>query len=397
MNNSLNERRITAPVVIIGGGIMGCATAYYLAKCGVKAVLLEKSTIATEASGRNAGGVRAQCRDRRERTLAMASIDLWQGLEAELGMGVEYGQAGNIRLASSEERLAQLVEEGEEELADGLQVELWDRDTLRQRAPYLGSGFVGAKYCALDGMANPTRATAAFAWAAQQHGATVLTNTEVAEIVVEAGQISAVRARQQYGDLLIDTSQVLHAAGPWTAALSRDLGITIPLRPIRLAIGATAPVADPFPSFLSSHDLGIAARPTPNGQIYVSGFGDPEPTFSKDVSANALADLRAIDEMVPAYRGISFVHAWAGLLNVTPDEAPVLGAVDGLDGYLLATGFSGHGFCLGPIMGKLMAEWIVEGKPSIALEDFRLSRFTEAQLAWEETAGSSVIAGQLAR
>ncbi len=105
-----------SPIAIIGGGIMGCATAYYLGQRGVKALVLEKSTVASAGSGRSAGGVRAQCRDTRERTLAIASIDLWQTLAADLDAEIEYEQSGNIRLAANEARLAQLVAEGEAEL-----------------------------------------------------------------------------------------------------------------------------------------------------------------------------------------------------------------------------------------------------------------------------------------
>lgn len=391
------QYKLSVPIVIIGGGIMGCATAYYLAKRGIKALVLEKSTVAAAASGRNAGGVRAQCRDRRERALALASIPLWQALEEELGIPVGYRQDGNIRLASTPERMAQLRDEGEEELADGLVVELWDEATLRQRAPYLGDGFVGAKYCPIDGVADPVRATTAFAWAAQELGAIILSSVEAVEILRQGGQITGVVAQSSVGALEIETPIVLHAAGPWSASLAKSIGINIPLRPIRLAIGATAPVTPPFQSFLSSHDLGIAARPTLNGQIYVSGFGDSIPTFSTDVTGQALADFRAIDQMVPVLAGVPFVQAWAGILNVTPDELPILGPVAELAGYFVATGFSGHGFCLGPIVGKLMAEWIVEGEPLMNLDAFRLGRFTKAQLAWQETTASSVIAGQLDR
>ncbi len=394
MNQTL-ARKMSAPVVIIGGGIMGCATAYYLARRGVKAVVLEKTHVAAAASGRNAGGVRAHCRDRRERPLALASIALWQQLEAELAIPIGYQQTGNLRLAATAERLQQLATEGQEEATDGLAVEMWDQQRLRREAPYLGAGFIGGKYCPTDGTADPVRTTTAFAWAAQQLGATILPQTEATAIQQQAGQVTAVVARQPIGDLSIETEQVLHAAGPWSANLAATLGIQLPLRPIRLTIGATAPVQPLFRPFLSAHDLGIAARPTNNGQIYVSGFGESEPTFSTTVPAAAVAELRAIDRLVPALAGVPFVHAWSGLLNVTPDEVPIIDSVANVKGYLIATGFSGHGFCLGPIIGKLMAEWLVDGQPSLDLTPFRLDRFSPAQLQGKSTGPSSVIAGRL--
>lgn len=390
-------RKFAAPVVIVGGGIMGCAAAYYLATMGIKAVLLEKASVAWAASGRSAGGVRAQCRDPRERALAIASIRLWEELEVELGIPVDYRQDGNLRLASTSERLMQLHEEAGEELADGLQVEMWDLNTLRRNAPYLANTFVGAKYCPTDGIADPVRTTTAFAWAAQERGATIIPNAEVREILTHAGQVIGVTVQQPFGLLEIETPQVLHVGGVWSGALATELNIHLPLRPIRLAIGATAPVAPLFRCFLSAHDLGIAARPTSNGQIMVSGFGDPNPTFETDVTPQGFAELHVVNQMVPALDGVPILQAWTGLLNVTPDEAPIIGPVDGLAGYLVATGFSGHGFCLGPIVGKLLAEWLVEGEPSMNLAAFHLNRFTPAQLAWEDTGPSSVISGRLDR
>src|SRR3974377_404397 len=136
-------RHLGAEVVIVGGGIVGCAAAYYLVRRGKQLVLLEKSVIGGEASGRNGGGVRQQCRDRRERPLAMASVKLWVGLQAELGFDMEYVQGGNIRMATNEERMAALRREAEEEIGDGLLIEMWDRDELRRRAPFLSHVFIG--------------------------------------------------------------------------------------------------------------------------------------------------------------------------------------------------------------------------------------------------------------
>lgn len=389
--------RISAPVAIIGGGIMGCATAYYLAKQGVRAVVLEKRRVAAEGSGLNAGGVRAQCRDRRERPLAMQAVILWQGLARELGTDVGYDASGNLRLASTPERLDQLAAEAQEEQADGLAVAIWDAAALRNQAPYLGDGFVGGKFCPTDGVANPVQATLAYAWAAQALGATIAPESEVTELLVAGGAVQGVVARQPWGTLQVDAPLVLHAGGPWTPTPAARAGVAIPIRAVRLTIGATAAVAPIFQPFLSSHDLGVAARPLANGQVYVSGFGHPAPDLAKPVLPQALAELRAIDRMVPALAGIPFVHAWTGLLDVTPDEIPVLGPVDGLRGYWVAAGFSGHGFCLGPAVGMNLAAWMVAGAPMLDLSAFQPGRFTPAQLAWEEAGPSSVLAGRLER
>jgi sarcosine oxidase subunit beta len=366
---------LAAPAVIIGGGIVGGAAAYYLARRGVKAVVLEKGIVGGQASGRNGGGVRAQCRDRRERRLAMASIKLWEGLERELGADVEYVQGGNIRLAATEARMPSLAAEGEEELADGLPVEVWDRDELRRRAPYLSGRFIGAKYCATDGVANPILATWAFAWAAARAGAVLMQHTEALDLELHDGAVTAVLARGRQGELRIETPLVIHAGGPWSAQFAEGLGVPIPITPATSYVAVTQRVPARFTEFVSSHDLSLYMRPARAGHVHVGGVGLARPTFDQAIPRDVLPHLARAPEMAPALAGARFLRAWAGTLAMTPDRVPMIGPVDGVRGYLLAAGFSGHGFCLGPIVGKLLGEWVCDGKPSMALDELRPSRF----------------------
>ncbi len=370
------SRKLAAEVAIIGGGIVGCCAAYYLARRGVKVVLLEKSVTGGEASGRNGGGVRAQCRDRRERPLAIASIKLWVGLQAELGFDVEYVQGGNIRMATTEERMATLRCESEEELEDGLVVELWDRDELRRRAPYLSDAFIGAKYCPTDGSANPILASRAFGWAARQSGATLLTHTEAVNIGVQAGRVTWVAARGKDGEVLVEAPWVIHAGGPWTPQLSRTLGIQAPIEPARSTIAITQRMPPLFKEFISSHDMGVYARQAREGHVHIGGVGAPAGTFDQSVPAATIEHLaRGAARMLPALCGANLLRTWSGTLEVTPDKVPIIDHVDRIKGYVLASGFSGHGFCLGPIAGKLLSELIADGAPSLSLHEFRLSRF----------------------
>ncbi len=370
------SRKIGTGVVIVGGGIVGCAAAFCLARRGRKVILLEKSVIGGEASGRNGGGVRAQCRDRRERPLAMASITLWVGLQAELGFDVEYVQGGNIRMATNEERMGMLRREMEEELADGLAVEMWDRDELRRRAPYLSDVFVGAKYCPSDGTANPILASRAFGWAAKRIGATILVQTEAVSIGVQDGQVTSVTARDRDGEILIETPWVIHAGGPWTPQLSRTVGIQVPIEPARSVVAITQRMPFLFKEFISSHDLGAYCRQAREGHVHIGGVGTPGKTFDQTMPAASVAQLaRGAARIVPALRGANILRTWAGTLENTPDKVPIISPVDGIKGYILASGFSGHGFCLGPIAGKLLSELIVDGEPSLPLDKFRFSRF----------------------
>ncbi len=372
------SRRLGADVAIIGGGIIGCAAAYYLARRGVKVILLEKSVIGGEASGRNGGGVRAQCRDRRERRLAMASVQLWVGLEKELGFDVEYLQAGNIRLAVNEERMAALRRESEEELEDGLAVEMWDRDALRRRAPYLSDVFVGAKYCPTDGTANPILASRAFGWAAGKLGGTLLGRTEAVGIDVQDGRVRCVEARDGDGEILIEAPWVIHAGGPWTPQLCRTFGIPVPIDPARSTIAITQRMPFLFKEFLSSHELGVYARQAREGHVHIGGVGAPSGTFDQSVPLATIERLaHGAIRMLPALRAANFLRTWSGTLEVTPDKVPIIDPAVGMRGYILASGFSGHGFCLGPVAGKLLSELIVDGEASLPLHEFRLSRFAQ--------------------
>jgi sarcosine oxidase subunit beta len=375
-------RKLGAEVVIVGGGIVGCAAAYYLARRGRKVILLEKSVIGGEASGRNGGGVRAQCRDRRERPLAIASVKLWVRLEAELGFDVEYVQGGNIRMATNEERMAMLRIEGEEEAADGLAVEMWDAEELRRRAPYLSDVFIGAKYCPTDGTANPILASRAFGWAARRAGVTLLTRTEAVNIGTQSGRVTFVTGRDRDGDILVEAPWVIHAGGPWTPQLSRTLGVAVPIEPARSVVAITQRMPFLFREFISSHDLGAYCRQAREGHVHIGGVGTPGKTFDQTMPAPSVAQLaQGAARIVPALRGANILRTWAGTLEMTPDKVPIIDLVDGVRGYILASGFSGHGFCLGPIAGKLLSEMIVDGAPSLPLHAFRLARFADTGIA----------------
>ncbi len=370
------QQKITAPVAIVGGGIAGCATAYFLAKRGIHALLLEKSTFGFEASGRNAGGVRAQCRDiSAERILAMHSIDIWEGLAAELETDLEYVQGGTLRLAATPERLADLQVQAKEELADGLAVELWDPDQLYAHVPHLAPGFLGAKYCARDGVANPKLVAPALAAAAQRLGATTWEGTEVTRIHVDEGQVTGLVATNAEGEWQIETPLVIHTGGPWTPEISATVGIDLPITPSRTIIAKTEPLPPMFTEFISSHDTEVYARPDREGRIHIGAVAQPMGSFDECTAADIHAYVERRANLIPALGEAKIDEVWWGTLAMTPDRQPIIGPVAGVAGYLIAAGFSGHGFCLGPIVGKLMAEWVIDGAPSLDISAFALDRF----------------------
>jgi sarcosine oxidase subunit beta len=370
--------RLRASTVVIGGGIIGSAAALYLAASGADVVVVERGAGPEQASVRNAGGVRAQCRNRTERLLAMAAIELWRKLAHDTGSDFEYRRTGNLRLALTQSTLDGLATESTEEAADGLATEVWTRADLRRRAPYLADRFAGAKHCATDGHANPILATWAIAAAAKRAGARFLTDATVTHIDVDAGRVQGVTVRRGADELTITAPVVVHAAGPWTPVLAATVGVRLPITPARNAILVSQPVAPLLGEFVSSHELKVYLRQAVHGQIHVGGVFTVDGTFDQRVTTGEIARLARAAEILPALRELRILRTWAGTLDLTPDHLPVLGAASAVEGYVVAAGFSGHGFCLAPAVGRTVSEIVRGQRPSVDITALRPDRFAAA-------------------
>ena len=418
-----------AEVIVIGGGIAGCATAYYLAKRGTRVILLEKGEIAGEQSSRAWGFVRQQGRDPAELPLMLASNRIWQGLSEELGAGIEWVQGGNLGLAANDERLQQYRDWLPLANDVGLDTRLLSRHEVQQLIPSLEGPFVGGMYTPSDGHAEPRKATVAFARAAEERGAMIQTGCAVEEIERTAGKISGVRTEKG----LIRAPIVVCAAGAWSARVARMVGLSLPQRVVRSTAAQTEPAPPITPSGVWAP--GIAFRQRTDGTLYIAGGGRSDyyltlesfqhlrlflPNYLKNwrmfrlhVGADLLKDIarrapwspatrhpfahtvgvepppnpasveqsrQNLEALIPSLKGIQIQRAWAGLIDATPDALPVLGPVERPRGFIFATGFSGHGFAMGPIAGRLIAEGILDGRPSLDLHPLRYSRFQEGDI-----------------
>jgi glycine/D-amino acid oxidase-like deaminating enzyme len=419
-----------AEVVIIGGGIVGCAAAYYLARRGVRATLLEKDDLAGQQSGHNWGFVRQQGRDPRELPLMMACNRIWQGLARELDADTGFVQGGNLRVAEDAHRMA--VYERWLPIAKeaGLDTRLLTGDEVAALVPAMRQRWVGGMYTPSDGQADPVLATRAFGRAAAALGARIHTGRTVHAIETAAGTVAGVRT--DAGE--IRTRTVVCAAGAWSALLCRPLGVQLPQRLVRATAARTTPA--PPMGRLAVWAADVAFRQQADGRFVVAAAG----VSDYDVTLDALRNLRwfwpnywenrrlirisvgrpllddiaalapgvdrrvraftarwrtepppnparvrrsreAFVRLFPEHAGLQIEAAWARYIDATPDAVPVLGEVASPRGLVLATGFSGHGFGLGPIAGRLAAELVAEGKPSFDLHGFRLSRFAEGAIA----------------
>jgi sarcosine oxidase subunit beta len=261
-----------ADVLIIGGGIMGCSLAYNLAKHKKKVIVVERSHVGAEASGRNAGGVRQQARDPAELPLAMKSVDMWLGLSKELSYEVEYRRVGNLMVARNPQQMEVFEKRVKREREMGLEVRMVTADEACKIVPSLmREKILGGTYCPSDGTANPIRTSFAFANAAKALGVKIYTQTEVTDIELAGDKIKAVETTggKIWGELVVD------AAGAWAPVIGRMVGVDIPIQPKRCQMMVTQQLPEtactPFtstPGFWISHSnhprnvlLGHNSRP----------------------------------------------------------------------------------------------------------------------------------------
>jgi len=364
-------------VVIIGGGVVGCAAAYELARAGVRVTVVEQECVAYGGSGRNGGGVRAQWRFRTELPWAMAAIEIFQTLDEELGIDSEYRQTGNLILAADEAEMAEHRASVAEQRAAGLDTCVLSADEVFRLAPALNrrAPIVGGRYCPTDGSCNPIAVTYGYAHAAQRLGARFLLHTPVTAITVQGGRVQGVETP----DGRVPADLVILAAGPWSVPLARHVGVELPISPHRHHVFVTEPVPplmEPFGIHLAS---GAWWRQARSGAMHVGLGQDTPATFSQHADPAWLPQAaRTILAFLPALARVKVIRCWAGLYDVTPDACHIVDWAPGIDGLLIAAGFSGHGFALGPITGRLLKELLVDGHTSLALEPFAIGRFRSA-------------------
>lgn len=362
-------------VVVIGGGVEGCAIAYQLALAGVRVGVLERWQIAAAASGASAGGVRHQGRDLREFPLAFRAIDRWRTLEAELGADLDYRRGGHATTCEHEDDLPELAKSVLIQRSAGLDIQLVENDDLRALIPGIAPTVIAAAYSPNDGHANPTKTTHAFANAAIRHGADIRTGVEVTGIAVHGGQVTGLQTAE--GPVLADT--VVLAAGAWSSQLAAGIGVDLHVSPDGYQAMTTFPVEPHLTQVLGSMRRLISLKQLPDGR-YLLGGGWPG-SFTLDaprgttIEENIAGNHDAGAALIPHVGSAVIDQAWLGIDAHGHDEVPVLGAIDGIDGLIVATGFSGHGFALSPAVGEAIAGLITTGASPIDIDALAHSRF----------------------
>ena len=375
----------TADIVIIGGGVMGASAAYHLAQRGVKnIVLLEKEThFGTGATGRCAGGVRYQFSTEINVQLSMQSLPMIERFKAEIGQDVNYHKYGYLLVATNEKDEQEFKWNVAMQNRLGVQTEFLSGDEVRRRLPLMRfDDAIAGTFNPQDGTVDPNSVVMGYVNAAQKMGVTALTGAEVMGITVSGGEVRSVKTN--LGE--VEARVVLNAAGPWSGLIAQMAGIQIPVTPLRRQMFTTNPlkeVPEDFP-FVIDFARSLYFHREGEGLLIGMSNQNEKPGFDQNVDEDfELVNLEAAIERMPLIEKASRASHWAGLYEVTPDAHPIYGATD-IKGFLLCTGFSGHGFMHGPISGKLMSEFILDGKfSSVDVSMLDLKRFEEGRLIKE--------------
>ena len=371
-----------ADTIIIGGGVVGCAAAYYLAKAGNSNVIVLEGTksIGHGGSSRNGGGVRQSGRDVRELPYAMYGIkNLWPNLSEELGVDTEYTQKGNLRLGKTEEHLKKLNTLASNAQSVGLDVRMVDAKEVKEICPYLADDIIGASWCPTDGHANPLTTTLGYYKRSLEMGVKYYTDAPVKEIRKIKGKVRQVVLND---GTVFEGESIILAAGYESREIASTVGVDIPMT--RLIDEALVTEMQPhmFDIMLGTAGGDFYGHQAHHGSfVFGSDSGYEVVTDMKDPSAmetNSLtlsASCRAIMSYVPALKDAKIVRSWAGWLDNAFDGVPFISRVDEAPGLILACGFTGHGFGTAPAVGLMLSQMVAGEETVVDISALRYDRF----------------------
>ena len=422
-----------ADVVVIGGGIVGVSTAYYLARRGLKVALVEKGLIGAEQSSRNWGWCRQQNRDERELPMATRSLALWDQLAADIGEDLGFRRCGLLYLSNDDAQIDGWARWRDFAATSGVTTNMLSAEEATARGTSTGKTWKGGVFSPSDGTANPTRAAPLIARGIMQAGGSVHQMCAARGIETEAGRVSGVVTEAG----TIRTPTVVMAGGAWASSFVHQLGIRFPQATIRSSILAVAPHVTDLPDALHTTEVSMTRRADGGYTLAISGGARVDPTpqqvrFARQfvpmflsrwrslspgglqglkaghetlrrwrldaptpMEANRILDpkpdprlirkiYRRACDLMPALRGVPIAATWAGYVDSTPDGVPAIGEIPGLPGLILAAGFSGHGFGIGPGAGKMIADLIAGDTPLPDVKHYHPERFQTS--AWGKVA-----------
>ena len=376
--------RDSAEVVVVGAGIMGLSVAYHLAKNhGLSRItVLDRGYVCGGASGRNGGGVRAQWSSEANVRLMQESIRMCRDFAREMKINVWFRQGGYLFLARSEDKRRALEQSVAVQNECGLATRMLTPEQARAIVPELDTdGVVAASFNPEDGVVFPWPFLWGYADAARKLGVEIATFTDVLGFETIGSRIDAVVTSRG----VIRTHAVVNAAGAWSPEVARLLGVELPNRPHRHEICSSEPLKPWLTPLVADLDSGLYFSQSTRGEI-VGGISneDVPPGIDHRSSYRFLAlYAHALTRACPVLGSVKLLRQWAGCYDLTPDHNPIVGAVDEIDDFFQVSGFMGHGFMMAPIIGKLLAQYIVERTALPMFERWNLRRFREGKLLGE--------------
>ena len=382
-----------AEIVIMGGGVIGSCTAYFLSKAGRKVVVIEKGGVGGEASVANGAFVWTSTRRPGiDLTLALASIELHQQLGEELDDDIEYRRPGGMIVIENEEQIPKIEAFRKEREKVGFVLTPIDTKEARSLEPLLSERIVGALFNPLDGGTNPFQLVVALNRKAIQLGAKIFYHTEVQDIQIQDGRIKGVVTDKG----VIRANTVVNACGSWAPFIGKMVGIKIPIIPNEMEFVVTEqlpPVVshiimgasyvteeygkDEMIADRRKFGTGLCIHQTASGNLLLGATWRFVGYDKRTSYEETVAIVKEVARLFPPLRQVHVIRSFANFFPFTDDDLPILSTVEGIEGFVMAAGHCGHGVCLGPITGKLVSELICTGRTSIPIDQLNLSRFAE--------------------
>lgn len=419
-----NDLPPAADCVVIGGGIVGVCTAWWLARAGQSVVLVEKGRVGAEQSSRNWGWCRQQNRDARELPLSTRSLALWEQMAAEIGDSLGFSRCGLLYLSNDDAEIEGWANWGRFARGEGVDTRMLTASEADRRGSATGQRWKGGVWSPTDGIADPARAAPMIARGMMQLGGNVVQTCAARGLELEAGRVAGVITERG----VIRTRSVVVAGGAWAASFLHQLRIAFPQASVRSSILSVAPGARGLPDALHTAPVSVTRRGDGGYTLAISGRANLDPTPGALLGARHFVPMfarrwralrpggwqgwaagfetrrrwaldrptpmeraRVLDPrpsasqirltleraraLLPGLRDVPVQAAWAGYIDSTPDGVPVIDADIGIPGLVLAAGLSGHGFGIGPGVGHLVADMILGRPPITAVAQYRLARF----------------------
>ena len=376
---------LTADAVVVGAGIVGLATAYYLARRGFSVVVLEKNYVGSGSSTRNAGRYRVHFGNRENTEFAIRAIRKLESLSGELGWNGVFERTGYLWLIRRREVLESFEKLNEEVWKPlGVPVQVLTVEELRDRFPYINTqGLIGAVYGPQNGAFHHDYLVMGYYDRALDLGVRVYEYSEVRNVGVESGRVTSVSG----SNVFVRTRNVVFATGAWTGEVMREaLNIDVPITPVRREIGVTAPVRPIIDTYIIDTDTNLYIGQTMRGEIVgsielesVEGFLPYSNTITW-----LTAWAREAIKLVPSLRNIRVMRVWSGYYEMTPDHSHIMGRSSKWpEGVYVLSGFSGHGFMFGPYAAELLSNYIASGVMDPVMRPFLPDRFDTGNLIKE--------------